>query len=167
MPIKKGDKLLGENLEASSCCDFSKKKKYLLVLVIVLVLLLGTYLLIFVSPVGAWLGVGVNKGSQEYQQKMYLKEVESLTKKIDRHLLLPTGEVPQLRTIEDAKAAAGAQTFFAGTVDGDKVLIYVNARKAVVYSPSRDLVVNVGPIFMDEESAPKEESQTATSTDKK
>lgn len=168
MTIKKSNKLLEIENDTPSCCSVVRGKKLLVlvvlsVLAIVIVLYVGLGL-----TTGKWLGFGPSKNSQEYQQKVYLKEVESLTKKINQHLLLPSGELPQLRTIEDSKAAAAAQTFFAGTQDGDKVLIYVNARKAVVYSPSRDLVINVGPIFMDEESvADSHGSELATSTSKK
>lgn len=80
------------------------------------------------------------------QQELYMKEVEDILVKVGRLIVLPEGEIPELATVQDAAALAAEQAFFEGTVNGDKLLIY--SQKALIYSPSRDILVNVGPIYV-------------------
>lgn len=86
----------------------------------------------------------------ELQAKIAQKEMQKVLTLVKKHMIVPEGEEPQLATIVDAEEVIKQQPFFEGAVDGDKVLIFVNARRAVVYSPSRDLIVNAGPVFSDE-----------------
>lgn len=163
--IPKESHLLDDGTSHVSCCGTSRFKKFSIIIVVIIILAISLFLAFrYVSL--RWPELVGQKRDQAWEQRVYLKEVEALSKKISRHLLLPTGELPQLRTIEDAKAASEAQSFFAGTENGDKVLIYVNARKAIIYSPSRDVVVNVGPVFVDEPNVDKS-IDNSTSTDKK
>ena len=64
-------------------------------------------------------------------------------------MILPDNELPQMAEIRDATLAAKEQPFYAGAQNGDKILIYVSLRKAIIYSPTRDIIVNVGPVYMD------------------
>ena len=80
------------------------------------------------------------------QQEMYEREVADILMKVGKHIVLPEGEIPELATVQDAAALAAEQAFFEGTIDGDKLLIY--SQKALIYSPSRDILVNVGPIYV-------------------
>lgn len=128
------------------------------VVILLIVLALGYWL--YSSPY--WPLTKSGEMTKEQQEKIYLKEVSELTTKISKHLLLPTDEVPEIRTIQDAKAATEAQSFFVGTQNGDKVLVYVQARKAIVYSPERDIIVNVGPVFVDDEESANDDKSTTT-----
>lgn len=73
-------------------------------------------------------------------------EIDVLLTQFDKSILFPVGERPQLATIENAQALAAENFFFSGSQNGDQVLIYLQTGKAYVLSPSRNLVVNVGPI---------------------
>lgn len=73
-------------------------------------------------------------------------ETKAMLEKLQRHIILPTDETPQIGQIDDPVQAAKAQPFVAGAQKGDLLIVYVKARKAIVYSPSRDLIVNVGPV---------------------
>ncbi len=64
------------------------------------------------------------------------------------HVLLPAEE-PQVGTITNPLALAKEQPFFAGAEAGDKVFLYPSAQKAIIYSPRRDVVVNMGPLVLD------------------
>ncbi|MCX6712282.1 MAG: hypothetical protein NT041_01155 [Candidatus Vogelbacteria bacterium] len=78
-------------------------------------------------------------------------QAKAILAKLAVHMVLPTGEVPQIGQIDDPVQAAKAQPFVAGAIKGDLLIVYVKAAKAIVYSPSRDLVVNVGPVSMNPE----------------
>lgn len=80
------------------------------------------------------------------QQEIYEQEVEDILSKVGRHIVLPADEIPELATIQDAEALAAEQAFFEGAINGDKLLVF--SQKALLYSPSRDILVNVGPIYV-------------------
>ena len=75
-------------------------------------------------------------------------EVKSLIEKVSRILVVPTDETPTVATVSDPDALKG-QAFFADAKKGDKVLIYSNAKKAVLYDPVQDKIVTVAPLNID------------------
>ena len=81
------------------------------------------------------------------------QELADIIARTGRHLLIPEGDEPTLATITDAQALASQQSFFRNAVNGDKLLIFPKANQAVIYSPSRDVLVNVGPIQFSEQAA--------------
>lgn len=78
------------------------------------------------------------------------KEIARLEKIIGKLIILPADEKPVLATIKDATALAAQQPFFAGSQNGDKLLVYSKARKAFIYSDATGKLVNVGPIVYDQ-----------------
>ena len=79
-------------------------------------------------------------------------EMTSLTKSVSKLMIVPEGE-PIVFDVTDPESLTKQQVFFAGAQKGDKLLIYNDARKAVIYSPSRDIIVNVGPVTFDQNQA--------------
>ena len=73
------------------------------------------------------------------------QQTEALVKKVGGLLELPKDETPTIATVED-KNKLKDQPFFKSAENGDKILIYTNARKAIVYRPSSNKIINVGPI---------------------
>ncbi len=90
----------------------------------------------------------VNKNSQEATQDETKRLVSEVGKLID----LPSGEDPTVATITDITKLAG-QPFFQNAKNGDKVLIYNNARKAIIYDPNAKKVIDVAPINVGTPSA--------------
>jgi hypothetical protein len=88
------------------------------------------------------------------QKEMAKKDIDQLVKKVSKLIVLPTGETPTIATINDAMGLAKNQTFYKGSINGDKVLIYFKAQKAYIYSPSKNVLVNVGPIYVDKSAKP-------------
>jgi hypothetical protein len=80
------------------------------------------------------------------------EEIKDTIAKVGRHLVLPAGEEPTLATVSDKEKLKG-QTFFAAAENGDKVLIYTTAKKAVLYRPSIDKVIELAPVFVNENVA--------------
>ena len=103
--------------------------------------------------VGAWLGYrawnppepGSAGAGDSSQERAATAEIESLITKISRHIMLPPGEEPTVATVSDP-AKLKDQAFFANAQVGDKVLIYTKARKAYLYDPEGDLLLEVAPI---------------------
>lgn len=68
-----------------------------------------------------------------------------VVQRVSHHILLPSGEQPTVATVTDASKVRN-QAFFAEAATGDKVLIYAQAKKAYLYRPSIDRVIEVAPL---------------------
>ena len=71
-------------------------------------------------------------------------EVEDLIKEVGKIMLLPD-ETPILATVTDL-AKVKDQDFFSKAALGDKVLIYMEAKKAILYRPSDGMIIEVGRV---------------------
>ena len=58
---------------------------------------------------------------------------------------VPADENPTIATVNDASKLK-SQAFFAKSHNGDKVLIFTKAKKAYLYRPSTNKVIEVAPI---------------------
>lgn len=85
----------------------------------------------------------------EGQQRVAEQEVSKVIEQVSKSMILPENENPTLATVTDAEAIKKDQPFFEKAQNGDKVLVYVGAKKAIIYRPSEDLIVNVGFIAVD------------------
>lgn len=85
-------------------------------------------------------------------------DVAELIEAVSKHIILPQGEEPVAAKIIDVDELLKTQQFYRGAINGDILLIYQTAAKAILYSPSRDMLVNVGPIVAngEAETAPVE-----------
>ena len=73
-------------------------------------------------------------------------EAEELKDRVAKLMQLPD-EDATVATVQDAAKLAG-QDFFKDAKDGDKVLIFTAARKAVIYRPDENKIINSGPIVI-------------------
>jgi len=87
------------------------------------------------------------------------EEIAALTEKIKQHMLLPDEE-PVVATIDNADALKEDNEFYANTQNDDVVFIYQKALKALIYRESEDILINVGPVYVD----PQATQQTAEET---
>lgn len=69
-----------------------------------------------------------------------------IEQRVGKHFLLPTNEVPALATITDTKKISAI--FFKHAKNGDKVLIYKKNKLAIIYRPSIDKIIEVGPVTL-------------------
>jgi hypothetical protein len=68
--------------------------------------------------------------------------VTDLIVAVEKHILLPQGETPKAAKITDLSQLANIP-FFGNALVGDQVLVYCKASLSVLYSPSRDKVIDV------------------------
>ncbi|OGH73993.1 MAG: hypothetical protein A3C90_02150 [Candidatus Magasanikbacteria bacterium RIFCSPHIGHO2_02_FULL_51_14] len=73
--------------------------------------------------------------------------VHELLGQVRRHMLLPNDVDPIVARINDAAGLAAAQAFYKDAQSGDVILVY--PEKAIIYSPSRDIIVNTGPVIFE------------------
>jgi len=88
-------------------------------------------------------------------------ENQDLINKVGRLMVLPTGETPTVATVTDL-APLKDQPFFANAKVGYKVIIYTNAKRAILYDPVNDKIVETAPLNMGQAPAPVEKANTNT-----
>lgn len=90
---------------------------------------------------------------REDPQKVAQEEAKSLVTKVGKLIVLPEGEEPTVATVTDPNLLRD-QPFFANAKTGDKVLIYTNARKAILYNPEENKIIEVAPVNIGAAAAP-------------
>jgi len=81
-------------------------------------------------------------------QKLSQEENKKLVEAVGKLVLLPEGEMPTIATVTDASKLKSEQTFFARAAEGDKVLIYTQALKAIMYRPSENKIIEIAPLVI-------------------
>lgn len=90
-------------------------------------------------------------------------QVSDLVTKVSKLAQLPTGETPTVATVTDTNKLKG-QSFFVLAKNGDKVLIYTQAKRAVLYRPSENKVIEIAPLNIGSSSANSGGTSTDTSS---
>jgi hypothetical protein len=88
------------------------------------------------------------------------EEIEDIVEKVSKLMIIPS-ETPQLATLTNLEGVQNQQ-FFRNALAGDKVLVFKNAKRAIIYRPSEDLIVEVGVVR--EGSAPEVAGTTDNTT---
>lgn len=104
---------------------------------------------------------------QNYQLKNDPKTVKDaqqtkateVKNKVAKLIDLPGDETPTLASVTD-KAKLKDQPFFEDAENGDQIIIFPQAKKAIVYRESTNRLINVGPIAI------TSDKQTTDSTKK-
>ena len=81
-------------------------------------------------------------------------EIDAVVANVSKIIDVPKDETPTLATVQD-KEKLKDQPFFAMAENGDKILIYTKAKKAIVYRPKENKLINAGPLVIDPKSLPQ------------
>ncbi|MCX7997207.1 MAG: LytR C-terminal domain-containing protein [Patescibacteria group bacterium] len=76
-------------------------------------------------------------------------ELENTIRAVGKLIVLPSQEKPTLATVADVEKLRD-QPFFRTARNGDKVLIYTDAKKAFLYRPESNILVEVAPLNVSE-----------------
>ena len=85
-------------------------------------------------------------------------EAQTLVARVGRLMDLPKGEQPTIATVSDVTKLQG-QSFFRNAKNGFKVLIYTKARKAILYDPKGDKIVEVTSLTLAQQATPSANAQ--------
>ncbi len=108
------------------------------------------------------LNAEIDQLKKEQTQKAQAEDTKELVSKIGQLISLPQDEEPTVATVTDLGPLKD-QLFFANAQIGDRVLIYRQAKKAIIYRPSENKIIEVGPVNLDNEEI-KNTTKPKTST---
>ena len=118
---------------------------------------LGFFILFVLAVVGTVIGIGAGfyfytryqKTVQELQvtQQNSQDVVKFYVEKVGKLIDLPQDEEPQIATVTDLERLKN-QPFFARAKVGDRVLLYTKNKKAILYDPVANKVMEVGPLIL-------------------
>lgn len=145
-----------------------KKNRKLKLIVIGLLIVLATVFGFLYYKYPQALGM---KTSAEKAQAKVEAEAKDILAQVGKLIMLPVDETPAIFEITDPQMLIAQQSFFTGAEKGDKLLIYKTLARAIVYSPSRNLIVNVGPVTQEQmpsqPTTPPVKTTTSSDTKKK
>ncbi len=75
------------------------------------------------------------------------EDIRALLERVGQLIVLPTDEEPTVATVTDPDVLKG-EAFFVNANKGDKVIIYVKAKRAILYDPVQHKIVEVAPFNM-------------------
>lgn len=78
------------------------------------------------------------KSGQSAQAKDVIRTVGKIA-------IVPTDETPTIATVTNVEKIKG-QEFFVNAKNGDKVLVYAKQKKAILYRPSTNQIVNINTV---------------------
>lgn len=107
----------------------------------------------------------VQAQSQADTQAQVQEENAKLVERVGRLMTLPD-EQPTIATVTDPTKLPN-EPFFLQAKTGDKVLIYTAAKKAVLYDPVADKILEVAPLTMDAGTQTGDDATAAPTTAKK
>lgn len=92
-------------------------------------------------------------------EKTEEEEIQELVEKVGKLIKLPN-ETPTVATVSDITQLEG-QTIFKNAQNGDKVLIFADAKRAILYRPAENIIIEVGNLVI----SPQNDTSVVTDLD--
>jgi hypothetical protein len=108
------------------------------------IILISVFLLVFAFGTAIYFYSQYTKLKQAPQQYSQA-EAEKVVVAVGKLMVLPVDEQPTVATVSNPEQLRD-QPFFLHAEQGDKVLIYATAGKAILYNPEKNLIVEVAPL---------------------
>ncbi len=111
-----------------------------------------------------WLAWELKAAKQDPQAQA--QQEDAVTLEHVRRLMVLPDEMPTIATVTEPEKLKN-QSFFEHAKTGDKVLVFTNAKKAVLYDPVADKIIEVAPLNFTQPDAAAPEPAPAPEPDAK
>ncbi len=95
----------------------------------------------------------------EGQQELTKQQIDDVKSKVGKLIILPDEE-PVVASIENVKELKKTQPFYVNVSNGDWLLVFQESKRAIIYSPERDILVNVGSLDISSQRASEASQKT-------
>lgn len=89
-------------------------------------------------------------------------DISSIVNMIRQSVEIPSNETPTVATVTDQDKVR-SQPFFASAQTGDKIVVFAQAKKAVLFRPSSGKIINIITLSDNRSAEPKSASASAQS----
>lgn len=120
---------------------------------LVCLLIAGTSIVTFLYTKKGFSSTGQLPTPTKEPPKDNRAELDVILSEIRTVMLLTESETPTLVTVTEAEKMRG-QSFFKNVENGDKVIIYENAKKAILWRPSAKMIIEVGTVSKESPASP-------------
>ena len=152
--MAKADKETDVSAKKTKRLKMEIKKAHLIIVALILIMVGGGYF-------------GYHKYDQVNQEKQRLadpqeaarQETQRVKDQVAKLIDVPQGEDPTIASVVDASKLSN-QAFFKNAQNNDKVLMYSQAKKAILYRPSTNKIIEVAPINIGDNSQNKTPAAT-------
>ena len=79
------------------------------------------------------------------------RELNRILMLLQKHILVPKSPA-NLVTLKDTATLSKNQPFLSDAKDGDKLIVFPALHQAILYSPARDIIVNVGAVSQENDT---------------
>lgn len=100
---------------------------------------------------GIWRFVKINQELRSLKAQT-VSPAKELIDIVGKLMVLPTGEMPTIATVDDPSKLKD-QPFFASAKKGDRVLLYTQAKKIILYRPDENKIIDVSVVSLGTSSA--------------
>ena len=111
--------------------------------------LMGAVIILVLFIAGGFYFFSKSKSLKNTQNAVAQNEVANLITAVGKLMELPIGETPTVATVKD-KEKLKDQVFFANAQNGDQLLAYSKAMKAILYRPSTNKIIEVMPLVIND-----------------
>lgn len=136
-----------------------KGKPYRMYLITIIILLIvvggGGYY--------GWKYWQARQNSPEAQAAQADAEKAKILASLSKLMVLPEGD-PVLFKVSNQEVMRKQQAFFKDTMNDDVLLVYQQSGKAIIYRPSQNVIVNVGPVNFDQNGTPANNTTNSAAT---
>lgn len=118
--------------------------KFWAVFVLVMIFVVGSLVYVFKVQRDSRLAREELNKIKNSPQELAKQETERLLSQLEKLIVLPGDEQPTIATVTDIDKLKD-QPFFVNGKVGDKVIIYTQAQKAILFRPAESKIVEVAP----------------------
>lgn len=141
----------------------SNKQRILIILFVILTIALAAGLGYLYKKYRDTQAMVYKLSTVQGQQELNKTQIEAILSEMRKLIVIPTGEDPAIATIVDIEQLKSSP-FYKDAQNGDRVVLFNNAKKAYIYRPESKIIVNYAA-FQPEE--PAQQQQPASTTPKR
>jgi len=98
--------------------------------------------------------LSVEKGRVQGEEQKDQTKAKEILQRVRRHLVISSDPTPTIAEIVDVETLRAKNAFYTQAQNGDYLI--VTRDRAILYSPSRDIILDVMPVQLERKTVPEQ-----------